>query len=61
MPMNNSQQASSLIRAALYLNELWLGLVRAPRSRLASRLDQHGHLLPVKAQLLQRVHVGNSE
>ena len=30
-------------------------------SRLASRIDQHGHLLPVKAQELQRVHFGNSE
>ena len=60
-PVDNSQLASCLVRAALYLNELCLGLVRASRSRLASRIDQHGHLLPVKAQVLQRVHVGNSE
>jgi len=61
MPLDNSQLASCLIRAALYLNELCLGLVRAPRCRLANRIDQHGHLLPVKPQLLQRVHVRNSE
>jgi len=61
MPINNSQLASCLIRAALYLNEMCLGLVRALRSRLASRIGQYGHLLPVKAQVLQRVHVGNSE
>ena len=52
-PVDNSQLASCLVLSALYLNERCLGLVRISRSRLASRIDRHGHLLPVKAQLVQ--------
>ncbi len=40
-PLDNSQLASCLIRAALYLNEWCSGLVRISRFRLASRIDQH--------------------
>jgi hypothetical protein len=42
-PVDNSQLASCLVRAALYLNEWCLGLVRISRSGLASRI-QHGLL-----------------
>jgi hypothetical protein len=43
-PVDNSRLASCLVRAALYLNEWCLGLVRISRSRLASRIDPHGLL-----------------
>ena len=42
MPVDNSQLASCLRRAELYLNEWCLGLVRILRFRMASRIDQHG-------------------
>ena len=44
-----------------HLSEMCLGLARALRSRLVSQIDQHGYFLSVKVQVLQRVHVGNSE
>ena len=58
-PVDNSQLASCLVRAALYLNEWCLGLVRISRSRLASRIDQHG-LLSIGGTTAG-MHVGSSE